>query len=112
MVERAAMRANQAVFSTGAQSLLLSLPDLDILVHEALSHVNPAIAARVPPSLGANVAGIAKGRGAAIVLRLARAAGRLAWMTPLLFALAFFLYLAALRLAPDRRPPPRAAASG
>ncbi len=103
VVERAAARANQAVFSEGSQSLLLSLPDLDILVREALGHADPALAARLPRSLDATIAGIARGNAAAIVLRLARTAGRLAWMTPLLFALALSLYLAGLRLAPDRR---------
>ena len=101
-VERGAMRAHQAVFSEGSRRVLLSLPDLDVLVHEGLSHVSPAIAAKVPKSLDTTVAELANSRNAAILLNLARAGKWLRRAWPVFFALALGLYIVALWLAPSR----------
>ena len=103
VLERAAVRAHVAVFSERSQRILLSLPDLNVLVHDALSHANPAIAARIPKSLDSTVSALAHGKPASIVLSLARAGHRLRQIWPWLFGLGFGLYLAGLWLAPDRR---------
>jgi hypothetical protein len=103
VVQRAATRAHQAAFSEGSQRVLLSLPDLSVLVHEALSHASPALAARIPKSLDSTVARLASSRTTSIVLDLARAGKRLRRAWPLFFALALGLYVMAIWFAPDRQ---------
>jgi hypothetical protein len=103
VVEQAASQAHQAAFSEGAERVLLSLPDLNILVHDALSHASPALAAKVPKTLDSSVAKLANSKAAAVFLRLARAGRRVNWTWPVLFAVALGLYTLALWLAPDRQ---------
>src|SRR5438067_525178 len=43
VVEKAAARAHEAAFSEGSQRVLLSLPDLNVLVHDALRNASPAL---------------------------------------------------------------------
>ena len=66
VVERAAARANQAAFSEGSQRVFLSLPDLNVLVHDVLSNASPAVAAKIPKSLDSTIARLATGRTATI----------------------------------------------
>ena len=103
VVERTATSAHEALFSEGSQRVLLSLPDLNVLVRDALSHASPALAAKIPKSLDSTVARLATGPGAPIVLGLVRTGARLRWIWPMLFALGFGLHMLALWLAPDRR---------
>jgi hypothetical protein len=102
VVERAAMRVHQAAFSEGARSVLLSLPDLSILVHESLQNVSPALAARIPKSLDTTVARLANGKMAPLVLDLAHIGGRLRWAWPALFVAGLALFIVAFWLAHDR----------
>ncbi|HXY42053.1 MAG TPA: hypothetical protein VEQ10_20425 [Vicinamibacteria bacterium] len=48
---RAAERAHQAVFSEAVQRVALSLPDIGVFVRAAVAH-DPALAAKIPASLG------------------------------------------------------------
>jgi hypothetical protein len=103
VVQRAATRAHDAAFSQASQRVLLSLPDLNVLVHEALVNANPALAAKIPASIDPTIARLANSGASSFLLKLARAGRvlRLAW--PLFFALALGLYLLALWVASDRR---------
>ncbi len=103
VVERAAMRAHQAAFSESSQRVILSLPDLNILVHDALHSASPALAAKIPESLDSNVARLANSGAAPLVLNLARAGKRLRWIWPLFFAAGLGFDVLALWLASDRR---------
>jgi hypothetical protein len=103
VVERAAMHVHAGVFSESSRDVLLSLPDLNILVHEALANASPAVAAKIPKSLDSTVARLANGKGAYVLLRLARAARRLRWAWPLFLAVGVGLYVLALCVAPDRQ---------
>ena len=103
VVERAAARAHQAAFSEGSQRVLLSLPDLNILVQDALRNASPALAAKIPKSLDSTVAKLANGKTASIILNLARTAKRLRRIWPLFFGVALGLYILALWIAADRQ---------
>jgi hypothetical protein len=103
VVQRAATRAHEVAFSEGSRRILLSLPDLSILVHESLRNISPALAAKIPPSLDTTVARLANGKVAPLVLDLARIGRRLRWAWPGLFAAGLGLFILALWLAPDRR---------
>ena len=59
MVERAAQRAHQAALSEGSQRLLLSLPDLNILIDEAIRNASPGLAAKIPGNLDSVLGGLA-----------------------------------------------------
>ena len=102
VVERAAARAHEAAFSEGSRRVLLSLPDLNLLVHEAIGNANPALAAKIPKSLDSTVARVASSGTASILLDLARAGRRLRWMWPLFFVFALGFSVLGLWLAPDR----------
>jgi hypothetical protein len=103
VMERAATRAHQAVFSQRSERVLLSVPDLNVLVQEALRNASPALAAKIPKSLDSGVAQLASGKTASIVLRLGRAGTRLHRVWPLLFALALGFLILAVWLASDRQ---------
>jgi hypothetical protein len=103
VVERAATRAHQAAFSQGSERLLLSLPDLNVLVHDAVSHASPALAAKIPKNLDAIVTRMASSRTAANILLVARAGRWLRNAWPPLFVLALSLFVLGLWLAPRRQ---------
>jgi hypothetical protein len=103
VVERAASRAHQAAFSDGSKNVLLSLPDVNVLVHEALRHASPGLAAKIPKSVGSTVARLADGGTAPALLKIARAGQRLHYSWPLVLTFAVILYALAIWLAPERR---------
>jgi len=103
VVEQAAARAHGMAFSEGSQRVLLSLPDFQVLVHEALRNASPALAARIPKSLDSTVARVANGNGAEFVLRLARTGRRLRWIWPVLFGIGLGLHVLAVCLATGRQ---------
>ena len=103
IVEQAAVRAHRLALSEGANRVILSLPDLNILIHDAVTSANPALAAKIPKSLDSTVARMANGRLATAGLRLARAGKAVRWLWAPLFVLSIVLYVLAHLLAPDRR---------
>jgi hypothetical protein len=103
VVEQAAVRAHRLAFSEASQRVLLSLPDLNVLVRDALSNASPSLAAKIPKSLDSTIARLAGGKTATIVLDLARAGKALRRLWPFFFASALGLHILALWLAADRR---------
>ncbi len=68
---RAAESAHTALFSQAAERLALSVPDFGVLVRSALAH-DPAIAAKIPPSLRGRLMVGPSGKGARLLLRIAQ----------------------------------------
>jgi hypothetical protein len=68
---RAAQGAHAALFSERAERVALSVPDLSLLVRSALAH-DPALAARIPASLRADVTMVPSGRFARALVRFVR----------------------------------------
>jgi hypothetical protein len=68
---RAAQSAHTALFSQAAERLALSVPDFGVLVRSALVH-DPAIAAKVPPSLRGRLMVGPSGKGARLLLKVAQ----------------------------------------
>ena len=102
VVEQAAVRAHRVALSEGSTRVILSLPDLNILVHEAVANANPALASRIPKSLDSTIAELANGRIATPIKRRADGPGASrAW--PALLTIAAGFYLLGLWLALDRR---------
>jgi hypothetical protein len=69
--QRAAESAHGLLFSSGAERVALSVPDIGVLVRSALAH-DPALVARIPAQLRAGVTIGPSGRGARAVLKLAQ----------------------------------------
>jgi hypothetical protein len=103
VVERAAQRAHQAILSEGSERVLLSLPDLSILVREALSNASPGVAAKIPRNLDIALSGLAAGKTATLVLAFGSVGKLLSWAWPSLFVLSVILYSLAIWLSPDRQ---------
>jgi len=103
VVERAAARAHDAAFSQASQRVLLSLPDLNVLVHEALINASPALAAKIPASIDPTIAKLANSGTPGFILKLARAGRVLRFAWPLFFVLGLGLYLLAIWVAADRQ---------
>lgn len=69
--QRTAEGAHALLFSSGAERVALSVPDIGVLVRSALAH-DPALVGRIPPQFRARVTVGPSGRVAKAVLRLAQ----------------------------------------
>ena len=72
VVERAAQQAHEAAVSEGSQRVLLSIPDLNILVREALRTASPGLAAKIPANLDSALGGLTARHTAAHMLTFMR----------------------------------------
>lgn len=100
---RAARQAHQAVFSEGARRILLSLPDLQILLNSALEQASPELAAKIPKQLETAVASLGGDKRIAVALDGARAAQRAGSLWMALFPAGLILIPAAIWLSKNRR---------
>ena len=103
LVEISAKRAHEALLSEGARRVVLTLPDLQLLVQDTLQQANPTIAERVPKQLNNVVARLGEGREAQWVLELSRIGARLRVLWPVLLLVGVLLMVAAIWVAPDRQ---------
>ena len=103
LVEMSAKRAHEALFSESTRRVVLTFPDLQLLVQDTLQQSNPAIAERVPKQLNTVVARLGEGSEAAWVLELSRIGVRLRIVWPLLLFAGALLVVLAIWVAPDRQ---------
>lgn len=100
---KAARRLHQTIFSEGARRILLSLPDLQILLTSALENASPQLAAKIPKQLESVVAGIGGDRRIALALDLLRVSQRVGSLWIALFPLGAFLIVLSVWMARNRR---------
>jgi hypothetical protein len=103
LVEMSAKRAHESLFSESTRRVVLTFPDLQLLVQDTLQQSNPAIAERVPKQLNTVVARLGEGREAAWVLELSRIGMRLRILWPVLLFAGALLMMVAIWAAPDRQ---------
>ena len=103
VVGRAAQRAHEAMFSERGRRVVLSLPDLQVLLRSVLEQASPQLAAKVPKQVEAAVGVFGGGRISGIVLELWRAGRELRWASWALLMVGFPLILLAIFLARRRR---------
>jgi len=103
-VARTGLRsAHQAFFSKGAENVLLSVPDVGILVQSALAQANPELAQKIPTQVQNVLAGLPQSRIGATLVAARALWTKVAWLQRTLFLLGPALLLAAILLHPDRR---------
>jgi hypothetical protein len=103
LVGNAAEQAHRAAFSEGAQRLILSIPDLQILVQHALAQANPELAAKIPRQIQTAVALLGEGRSSQLIVDVWRLGRRLQWLWRVLFPCGLALLAVAVRATFDRR---------
>lgn len=99
----AGARAHQAAFSKGAREVVLSLPDLQVLLRSALAQASPQLAAKVPKQLEAVIGKLSAGRPTQLIIDAWRLGIRMKWIERALRFLGPVLLLLALWFAPTLR---------
>jgi hypothetical protein len=103
LVRRAARRAHQALFSESSRNIVLSIPDLDVVLRGALAQASPQLAAKVPPRLGPTLAAWGSSRQLDVIIdlwRLGRKQRLLSWI--LFFGVAPLAIAASIWISGDR----------
>ncbi len=102
LVRRAARALHYSLFEAGGGTVVLSLPDVSVLVRGALAQASPALAAKLPPGIETNLASPRAERAFARFVTLWRVAERVLWGAWAVFGIGLVLLVAAIRVAPDR----------
>lgn len=103
VVRTAARSTHRAILEQGGRRVLLSLPDIGILLRSALQHASPALAAKVPPDLEARLASGETERRAASAVRLLGVAEQVRTGALASFWLGAVLVATGIAVASDRR---------
>ena len=103
LARTSARAAHTSVFSEGGRDVIVSIPDVGVLLRSALAKANPALAQKVPERARAVVASIGEGRADRVVLRLWRASRRAAGLALASFVVGVALALAGVATAASRR---------
>ncbi len=99
---RAAESAHTALFSQAAERLALSVPDFGVLVRSALAH-DPALAAKIPPSLRGRLMVGPSGAGARVLLRVAQMGHQFRRRAHIAIGLGSLLLALGIAIPSDRR---------
>lgn len=103
-VTRTAVKsAHEAFFSRTGEEVLLSIPDVGVLMQSVLDGVDPKLAEKLPKKLETVVAHLPQNRVGATVVTIRRGLNRVAWAQRGLFALGVLLLIGAVLLHPNRR---------
>jgi hypothetical protein len=101
---RTALRtAHRSVFSEGGQEMLLSVPDVGILVKSALAGASPQLAAKIPERVETALADLPQGRISSAVVTAFRIWSRLRWLAGALLLIGPLLLFVGVLVHPDRR---------
>jgi len=103
LVRAAARSAHASLFSERGQRVILSVPDVGVLLRSALARANPALADKVPPQVQGIVASIGTRGVDRLVVRLSQVSRRSAWLTLTLFLGGVLMALGGVVLASSRQ---------
>jgi hypothetical protein len=102
VVRTTARQAHAVALSSGGRNVLLSIPDVGVVLRGALANANPALAARIPPRISAAVAGLGNGEASRFVVDMWQLGRKLAWAAWLGLGSGVLLLVAGIALAPRR----------
>jgi len=103
LVRAAARSAHRTLFAEGTRQVVLSVPDVGILLRSAFERASPELAAQIPERLQAVAASLDVGWGTQIVVDLRDLRDQLSWLVRILFATGPLLLGIGIALAEDRR---------
>lgn len=103
LVRTTARAAHASLFSEGGRSVIVSVPDVGVLLKSALAKSNPAVAERIPAQVQGILTSIGKSRVDRAVLRLWQVARRSFWLAASLFGGGALLAVTGVLAAPSRR---------
>ncbi len=103
-IARTALQStHRAFFSQTGEEVLLSVPDVGVLVQSALGGINPELAAKIPKQLETVVARLPKSRLGTTLVTARRVLTQVAWLQRGLFLLGIALLSGGILLESDRR---------
>src|SRR5262245_1840728 len=104
LVRLAARRAHEALFSETGRNVVLSIPDVEVLVRGALAQASPAMAEKIPKRLNAVIGSLGKGKQLEVVVDAWRFPRRVRrWSLGLFFILGPGLLAVSMWIARDRQ---------
>jgi hypothetical protein len=103
LVRTAARAAHASLFSEGGRSVIVSVPDVGVLLKNALARTNPALAAKVPARVQGILASVGESQLEHIVMRLWQITRRSFWLATALFLGGVLLAVSGVVLAANRR---------
>jgi hypothetical protein len=102
VVRTSARAAHRSLFESG-QNVVLSLPDIAVLVRSALARANPELASKIPPSIEATLASPQAEQAFTRFINAWRLVGQVLWAAWALLILGFGAFVASIWVAPDRQ---------
>ena len=102
VVRVAARRAHATVFSRGGQALLLSVPDVDLVLRGALANASPGLAAKIPARLSTLIASLGGSPASQVILDVWQLGRHVRWMARVGMLAGLALLVAGIALAPRR----------
>lgn len=102
LVRTAAYRAHQGVLSDTSRQLVLSLPDVEVLLRAAIGHASPQLAARIPERVNTLLASFENDPRMEFVMSQWRMGARMRWAALALLATGWGLLAVAFWFAPSR----------
>lgn len=103
VVRTTARTAHRSLFESAAKNVVLSLPDVSVLVRGALQNVNPELAAKIPAGLEASLASPEAERSFTRFINAWALVGKILWAAWVVLLLGLALGVASIWVAPERQ---------
>jgi hypothetical protein len=103
VVRTAARTAHRSLFESAAKNVVLSLPDVSVLVRGALQNVNPELAAKIPSGLEASLASPEAERAFTRFINAWALVGKILWAALVVLLLGLAGVVASIWIAPERQ---------
>ena len=103
IVRTSARTLHRTLFESVGQNLVLSLPDVSVLVRGALTHVNPELAAKIPPGIETKLASPEAERAFTRFINAWALVVRILWVAWALLFLGLAAVVASIWVAPERQ---------
>ncbi|MGE5802067.1 MAG: hypothetical protein ACM358_07400 [Gemmatimonadota bacterium] len=102
VVRTSARAAHRSLFESG-KNVVLSLPDVAVLVRSALARANPELASKIPPNIEASLASPEAEQAFTRFVNIWSLIGRVLWAAWIMLILGFAAFVAGIWVAPDRQ---------